>query len=188
MAGELVADVVTVAAFAHAVEARGGTHAAAGDRAHDHEHGLCLNCGTALIDAHCHRCGQAGHVHRTAGAFFHDVLHGVFHFEGKAWRTLPLLVFHPGALTRRYVAGERARFVSPIALFLFSVFLMFAVLAQLPMFHFGNSAFLKNGGGVAELQSRLAQERSKVARELTDLRGDLAEERSGSAPDSKRIA
>ena len=188
MAGELVADVVTGAAFAHAVEPGWGTHAAAGDRAHGHEHGLCLNCGTALIDAHCHRCGQAGHVHRTAGAFFHDVLHGVFHFEGKAWRTLPMLVFHPGALTRRYVAGERARFVSPIALFLFSVFLMFAVLAQLPMFHFGNSAFLKNGGGVAELQSRIAQERSKAARELTDLRGDLAEERSGSAPDPKRIA
>ena len=32
------------------------------------------------------------------------------------------------SLTRRYIAGERARFVSPIALFLFSVFLMFAVL------------------------------------------------------------
>jgi hypothetical protein len=30
-------------------------------------------------------------------------------------------------LTRRYIAGERARFVSPMALFLFSVFLMFAV-------------------------------------------------------------
>src|SRR5690606_15456952 len=33
----------------------------------------------------------------------------------------------PGELTRRYVEGERARFVSPMALFLFSVFLMFAV-------------------------------------------------------------
>jgi hypothetical protein len=40
---------------------------------------------------------------------------------------LPLLAWRPGALTRRYVEGERARFVSPIALFLFSVFLMFAV-------------------------------------------------------------
>src|SRR4029079_19721290 len=31
-------------------------------------------------------------------------------------------------LTRRYIAGERARFISPVALYLFSVFLMFAVL------------------------------------------------------------
>ena len=178
------ADVVTGGVFAHAVEPRSGAQAAA----HHFEHGLCLNCGTALIDAHCHRCGQAGHVHRTAGAFFHDVLHGVFHFEGKAWRTLPMLVLHPGALTRRYVAGERARFVSPIALFLFSVFLLFAVLAQLPMFHFGDSGFMKNGGGIAELQSKLAQERSKVVRELADLQGELAEERADGTPDRARIA
>ena len=39
-----------------------------------------------------------------------------------------MLVFHPGELTRRYIHGERARFVSPLALFLFSVFLMFATI------------------------------------------------------------
>ena len=60
-------------------------------------------------------------------AFFHDLLHGVLHFEGKIWRTLPMLAWRPGELTRRYIDGERASFVSPIALFLFSVFLMFAV-------------------------------------------------------------
>jgi hypothetical protein len=57
----------------------------------------------------------------------HDILHGVFHFEGKMWRTLPELFFHPGRLTRRYIDGERAKFVSPMALYLFTVFLMFAV-------------------------------------------------------------
>jgi hypothetical protein len=51
----------------------------------------------------------------------------VLHFEGKVWRTLPMLAFKPGELTRRYISGERARFVSPMALFLFSVFLTFAV-------------------------------------------------------------
>src|SRR3546814_10751918 len=58
----------------------------------------------------------------------HDLAHGVLHFEGKIWRTLPMLLFRPGALTRRYVAGERARFVSPLALFLFLVFVMFAMI------------------------------------------------------------
>ncbi|MGB5078565.1 MAG: DUF3667 domain-containing protein, partial [Sphingorhabdus sp.] len=50
----------------------------------------------------------------------------VLHFDGKIWRTLPLLFWHPGDLTRRYVHGERAKFVSPLALFLFTVFLTFA--------------------------------------------------------------
>lgn len=89
--------------------------------------GQCLNCGTELVGDHCHACGQKAHLHCTIGAFLHDLLHGALHLDGKVWRTLPMLVFKPGRLTRRYIEGERARFVSPMAMFLFSVFLMFAV-------------------------------------------------------------
>ncbi len=99
----------------------------AGEGGGEHGGGICLNCGTALIGSYCHACGQGGHVHRSLGAIGHEILHGVAHFEGKLWRTLPLLVWRPGELTRRYVEGERARFVSPMALFLFSIFTMFAV-------------------------------------------------------------
>lgn len=87
----------------------------------------CLNCATPLEGEFCHSCGQRGYVHRTLTAWWHDIAHGVLHLDGKIWRTLPLLALKPGELTRRYIAGERAKFVSPIALFLFSVFLMFAV-------------------------------------------------------------
>ncbi|HZG45128.1 MAG TPA: DUF3667 domain-containing protein, partial [Allosphingosinicella sp.] len=97
---------------------------------HTHE-SACLNCGTRLVGEHCHSCGQRAHVHRTIGAFFHDLLHGVLHFEGKTWRTLPMLAWRPGELTRRYIDGERARFVSPLGLFLFTVFLMFVVFSSL---------------------------------------------------------
>ena len=93
---------------------------------HTHEQ-ACLNCGTRLVGSHCYACGQAAHVHRTLSAFLHDLLHGVFHFEGKLWRTLPLLAWHPGRLTREYIDGRRASYVSPIALFLFVVFLTFAL-------------------------------------------------------------
>jgi hypothetical protein len=86
----------------------------------------CLNCGTVLIGPHCHACGQHAHVHRTVGAFLHDLLHGALQFEGRIWRTLPKLLGRPGELTHRYIAGERVRFVSPMAMFLFCVFLMFA--------------------------------------------------------------
>ena len=100
-----------------------------GDDGHSAE-AACLNCGAVLSGEYCQDCGQHAHVHRTLTAFFHDVAHGVLHFEGKVWRTLPLLLWQPGELTRDYVAGKRARFVSPMALFLFSVFLMFAVLGM----------------------------------------------------------
>ena len=124
---EAVGDAVTGSVIGRAVEPSAGEPGADG---HTHEK-ACLNCGTLLSGDFCHSCGQRAHVHRTLKGFFHDLLHGLLHFEGKIWNTLPLLVWKPGELTRRYIDGERARFVSPIALFLFSVFLMFASVSLL---------------------------------------------------------
>ncbi len=105
----------------------GGRHGAVPlDDGHFAEEG-CLNCSAHLLGPHCHECGQEAHLHRTVGALVHDILHGALHFEGKTWHTLPALILRPGDLTRRYVAGERRRFVSPMGIFLFSIFLMFAV-------------------------------------------------------------
>jgi hypothetical protein len=118
---EAVGDAAVGSALTRTAEPAAGEGRGAGE-------GACLNCGTALVGPHCHQCGQAGHVHRSVGAWWHDLAHGVLHLDGKIWRTLPLLAWRPGELTRRYIAGERARFVSPLALFLFSAFLMFAVL------------------------------------------------------------
>lgn len=119
---EAIGDAATGAVLAGAIEAPTGT-----DDGHSHERD-CLNCETPLAGDYCSHCGQRAHVHRTLSAFFHDLLHGVLHFEGKIWKTLPLLVWKPGELTRDYIDGKRARYVSPIALFLFCVFLMFGVI------------------------------------------------------------
>jgi len=120
---EAVGDAMTGAVIGRAIEPSAG-EAAVG---HTQERN-CLNCGTALLGDYCYHCGQRAHVHRTLTAFWHDLVHGVFHFEGKIWRTLPLLAWRPGELTRAYIDGKRARFVSPIALFLFCVFVTFAVI------------------------------------------------------------
>ena len=119
--GDLIGSIAEGALLARAAEPQ---HGEGGGHTHEAD---CLNCGTALIGSHCHMCGQTAHVHKTIAAFFHDLLHGVFHFEGKIWRTLPMLAWHPGRLTREYIDGRRASYVSPIALFLFVVFLTFAL-------------------------------------------------------------
>ncbi|MFU7527450.1 DUF3667 domain-containing protein [Qipengyuania sp. ASV99] len=87
----------------------------------------CRNCSAHVTASYCPECGQKAHVHRTLSAILHDLIHGVLHLDGKFWLTLPMLIFKPGQLTRRYIEGERAKFVSPMAMFLFSVFAMFAV-------------------------------------------------------------
>lgn len=87
----------------------------------------CPNCGFAYHGHFCSNCGQKAQVHRSLAAIGHDIMHGVLHLDGKLWNTLPLLAIKPGDLTRRYIAGERAKFVSPMSMFLFTVFAMFAV-------------------------------------------------------------
>jgi hypothetical protein len=153
---ESVGEAVTGGLAARAVEPAAGEGGEEG-------HGACLNCGTGLVGPHCHRCGQPAHVHRTLTAFWHDLAHSVLHFDGKLWRTLPLLAWRPGELTRRYVAGERASFVSPMALFLFSVFLMFAVFSSI------GGPF---GGGSAETRPITAQERTEARREFDQGRAE----------------
>ena len=101
------------------------------------------------------------HVHRTISAFFHDLLHGAFHFEGRIWRTLPALVIRPGKLTREYIAGARARYIPPMALFLFATFLMFAVLV-LTGGH-GTGLFQVDPHKVAEAERDLATRKASRA-------------------------
>jgi hypothetical protein len=94
-------------------------------------HGDCANCQTPLTGSFCHACGQRAHVHRSLLHLGEEVLHGLLHFDAKAWRTLPLLVARPGKLTRDYIDGKRTRYVSPLALFLFMVFFMFFAVSSI---------------------------------------------------------
>jgi hypothetical protein len=90
-------------------------------------HANCFDCGAALSGAYCSKCGQAAHLHRSLLHLSEQFLHGVLHFDAKGFRTVPLLFFRPGLLTRRYIEGQRTRYVSPIALFLFCIFLAYFV-------------------------------------------------------------
>lgn len=166
MSGELAgaADIATGAVIARAVEPETGKDGHFAES-------TCLNCGTALVGSYCHACGQQGHLHRTLGAFWHDLAHGVLHIEGKIWQTLPMLFFKPGELTRRYVHGQRARFVSPLALFLFSVFFMFAVFGIM-----GNSLQTPNvnAKGNAEFTKSVEQSKADLQKELDTIDAKIA--------------
>jgi hypothetical protein len=122
--GEDAAGQLVDAALIGASFERGGH----GKQQHD-EH--CRNCGAPLAGRFCHVCGQLGHIHRSVMHLCEEFFHGLLHLDGKIWRTLPLLVFQPGKLTKRFIEGQRVRFISPIGLFLFTVFLMFFAVATI---------------------------------------------------------
>jgi len=158
--GELegIGEAVTGSLLARAVEPGAGE---AGADGHTHER-ACLNCGAPLTGAYCAACGQKAHIHRSLRAFMGDFIAGIMNFEGKFWRTLPMLAWRPGEMTRRYIAGERARFISPVALYLFTVFAMFAVLNLTGTFD-PNSAGYQAGlkADIAENQATLVKLEAK---------------------------
>lgn len=173
---EAIGDAATGAVLARTVEG-----VQAGPDGHTHERN-CLNCGTELSGEFCHACGQRAHVHRTLTAFWHDLAHGVLHLDGKIWRTLPMLAWRPGDLTRRYAHGERARFVSPMALFLFSVFLMFAVFALLGPSVVNESTVQGTTAGRQEAEREMAEARRDAQAELKALQDERARIVAARAP------
>jgi hypothetical protein len=162
---EALGDLATGAVLAGAVDSNSGASGTGAGQS-------CQNCGAALTGPYCAACGQKADVHRTLAAFGHDLAHSVFHFDGKIWRTLPLLAWKPGELTRRYVHGERVKFVSPFALFLFSIFLMVAI------FSWAGPRFSSLDQTISSADAALA-----LTEDQASLRGEIAKlEKLGAQP------
>jgi hypothetical protein len=158
MSGEIEAAgaLATAGLAASAIEGR---------EAHGAGEGACLNCGATLAGAFCSQCGQSARPHRSLFHLFEEVLHGLFHFDTKAWRTLPLLAFRPGTLTRNYIYGKRARYISPLALFLFTIFFMFFVFAFVDV----NILNVNTTELADDARSELSQAREELAQAETAL-------------------
>lgn len=143
-------------------------------------HGVCTDCGADVSGRFCSNCGQPAHVHRSLLHLGEELLHGVMHFDSRTWRTLPLLVFRPGRLTREWVHGKRTRYVSPLAMFLFTVFLMFLALSYLP----GKPPETLAAQQISAA-AELAKQRTALANAEAKLRAALPEDRTDAAGDVK---
>ncbi len=82
----------------------------------------CLNCGHGFGQVrprYCPDCGQESLVRPPRiGEFIQQFGGAYFSTEGALWRTIALLLFKPGELTRRYLAGRRRHYVLPLRLYL----------------------------------------------------------------------
>jgi hypothetical protein len=94
---------------------------------------VCGNCGASLGGAFCHDCGQkASGPDVSLHQFFHEACEEFAHVDGKIVQTLRLLLTKPGLLTKEFLAGRRARYISPLRVYLTCSVLFFALAAWVP--------------------------------------------------------
>ncbi|MBK7114960.1 MAG: DUF3667 domain-containing protein [Proteobacteria bacterium] len=88
----------------------------------------CGNCAAPLTGPFCAQCGQSAHESaRSMHALFHDGWHSLTHLDGRLWRTLGLLLWKPGEVSRQFIANRRASFLPPFRLYLVLSLLFFGL-------------------------------------------------------------
>jgi len=131
--------------------------------------GTCANCDAVISGRYCSNCGQHAFPHRKLVSVAGEFLNGLWHLDTKTWRTVPMVIFRPGTLTRHYVFGKRARYLSPLTMFLFAIFLMFFAFStiQAPV-NVSDSQTEVTAGQLAEARRELAAAQAELERARTN--------------------
>lgn len=110
----------------------------------------CKNCGTLFTGNYCNNCGQSAETHEINFHFlWHDIQHGLFHFDKGVLYTFKELFTRPGHSIRDYIQGKRIKHFKPISLTILIATLYALVyhLFHLNLFEYSNTeAFEKIDG------------------------------------------
>jgi hypothetical protein len=129
--------------------------------------GPCANCGTKLDGPWCYNCGQAGEdYHRSVFKLIGEAIEGLFHADGRLWKTMPHLLYRPGRLTRDYLDGKRAPQVPPFRMFLVILLIVFFA---------GHLATSRKGDEThVNVRAPTPAERQAAQKALSEVKADLS--------------
>ncbi len=88
----------------------------------------CSNCHLPLekSDQYCPNCGQLNSTKKlTFDDFFNEFFSGVFAYDSRFQRTLRVLLFNPGKISRDYIQGKRIRYANPFRFYLSASIIFF---------------------------------------------------------------
>lgn len=92
----------------------------------------CLNCGSEVTDRYCSHCGQENiETKETVAYLVGHFLGDITHYDSKFFKTIRLLLFRPGFLTREYLQGKRTNYLNPIRMYVFISAVFFLLLLLL---------------------------------------------------------
>lgn len=133
----------------------------------------CPNCAQPAMGAYCSACGEKRRARsdwklsNIAGETVAE-LTNVEH--SKLWKTLRLLVFRPGQLTREYWGGRRKRFLGPVKLYLvfFALSLvLYSIHKPTAVYDVRTLAAADSDGKLPRLLDQVATERDMPVAQLT---------------------
>ena len=96
---------------------------------------ICANCDAVLEGEYCAACGQRRFRprDRRMAHLLGESFVALTEFDGRIWRSLRAALLQPGRIARDWIEGRRARWISPVRLFLLANLLYFlAPLDALP--------------------------------------------------------
>ena len=93
----------------------------------------CLNCGSPLVGQFCADCGQRDiPPYPSVRELAIDAFWELSGWDGRFATTVRALVRRPGMLTREFLEGRRARYISPLRLYLMASLVYFVLAAASP--------------------------------------------------------
>lgn len=91
---------------------------------------ICENCGRPRADRFCSRCGQNDRTYsRSLFPVLGELVRESFEFDGRLAQTLRLLLFKPGSLSTEFARNRRARYMTPVRLYLFTSVVFFLTMS-----------------------------------------------------------
>ena len=90
----------------------------------------CLNCHHPLdiSDEYCSNCGQLNSTKKLAfNDFFNEFFAGIFAYDSRLYRTLGVLLFKPGKISKDYIEGKRVRYANPYRFYLSASIIFFLI-------------------------------------------------------------
>lgn len=88
----------------------------------------CKNCNQNLDGNYCKNCGQNVDTHKINVHFlWHDIQHGLFHFDNGIFYTVKELFTRPGNSIRGFIEGKRVKHLKPFS-FVITVATFFGLL------------------------------------------------------------
>lgn len=99
----------------------------------------CLNCGAPLTGPFCAACGQRDvPPYPSVRDLVVDAFWELSGWDGRFASTVRALVQQPGLLTREFLEGRRARYISPLRLYLMASLVYFVLAAAAPAVSFSS--------------------------------------------------